>query len=1540
MALVTVQRSPSVSSCSSPPSSDSGAGVCVEDEDPNRNSRSLSECYFAGKGAALVLPPNERLRPCASNSTNSNSGNNSNVSSNGGHHGRRVSASGSDIQQHLQSMFYLLRPEETLKMAVKLETVHSGRTRYLVVVSCMGRQDAEESCLLGIDCNEKTTVGLVLRVLADTAITLDGDGGFSVSVCGRQHIFKPVSVQAMWSALQTLHKVSSKAREQNYFLGGLTHDWVSYYEQRIESDRSCLNEWHAMDSLESRRPPSPDSVRTKPREREETERVIRCTLKEIMMSVDLDEVTSKYIRGRLEEDLDMDLGEFKPFIDQEMLTILGQMDAATEIFDHVYLGSEWNASNFEELQKNGVHHILNVTREIDNFFPGMFNYLNVRVYDDEKTDLLKHWDNTFKYITRARKEGSKVLVHCKMGVSRSASVVIAYAMKAYNWDFKEAFEYVKQKRSCIKPNSSFISQLETYQGILDAMKNREKLQRSKSETNLKSPGLVAKAEQGAACSGPMGTTRQEPVSGPEFLPEALGTATSGEELRRTGGRPKSWSPDNSSTALLFLGNVTGPTSVSLEHLNLEGTSPVKQDTSPRIACSRLEIKPQERSPQDGISPALPATETTDAARNYNLNVRMPCGNGQAYSVSQNKVVYLPASCSQGKQCMSEVESSFTAAEVVVPSVKHRVNELELQNSHTNDAANKKVFLDRKGLVLNLMTQFESSGSKPSSPDAAEGEEEERQFSKTSEEDEQTAQFQMKLAPQMLTAVLVKKEIWDPGQKESPTVYAVEHIAPVTSSPPNSPVSHPTVPTNSDCLVWTSSTEMVEKRVHEPLSSKAEDVIFVSELKLGDTETVDRLSAQSKEVAGSKTLPRREGDPFSAQLDRVFEREERKQQRTVIPVTVPIPSATPPPPLLPLCVTEVSSEAPGRECPSRQSSWSSYDSAVVLGFQGEARDAPSRQSSWGSGDTRWTYGGGGTLPSRNSSWGSYDMRPPMQYVNERGEKQQPPIQTHLDDLFGSSSSGMFPYDRDEIPWYPGTVKRTKQKLEEGTSTVKRMCSDAQQRSESPSSPVIDSQDSPSPCPVRAGDSIPGVNVKLHGPRPYRSPSSDRLLPSTGFSFPSSDPHSSDLHSGNIGIPFEAQSPVMIHYASSPTLCSHHRMGSESDDSMSTSPASAEKMAISQPNITFIDSASADNRLAEETVSQQSSAISRQTDFAREYCSTVVVPDSLPQTLCSLSASAPTTSSVSLVEGVETQTPPSHSLPSVSSVCLIPHDLSAAVSCETVSETSPCIINTTQCASVKHQKRVLENLTNVARRSISVDSSADVTKDTNVLSRSPEVLDSQKSVSGLVKNLKKEFEAKSVNKTEKCGITTTELSAGESEQKRPSDGVKARSLPSSPISSHPECKSPGPASTVEDLSVKVLVGKYEVSKNTVGQSDSPPLGCRQRLSESETVPRRTLSSQQQPPVPLRKSSLEIQYIQNNANKHSSLLVRNLRNGNEGSSARPPVVPHVRSCVGPSPSVVVASVVAKAASKKQQQGKTHPLARLTINKPRHTNTVYNTM
>ena len=51
---------------------------------------------------------------------------------------------------------------------------------------------------------------------------------------------------------------------------------------------------------------------------------------------------------------------------------------------------------------SSVGYILNVTREIDNFFPESFTYMNIRVYDVEATDLLPHWNDTYNFINTAR----------------------------------------------------------------------------------------------------------------------------------------------------------------------------------------------------------------------------------------------------------------------------------------------------------------------------------------------------------------------------------------------------------------------------------------------------------------------------------------------------------------------------------------------------------------------------------------------------------------------------------------------------------------------------------------------------------------------------------------------------------------------------------------------------------------------------------------------------------------------------------------------------------------------------------------------------------------------------------------------------------------------------------------------------------------------------------------------------------------------------------------------------------------------------------
>ena len=65
---------------------------------------------------------------------------------------------------------------------------------------------------------------------------------------------------------------------------------------------------------------------------------------------------------------------------------------------------------------DSVGYILNITREIDNFFPGLFEYYNIREYDEEQASLLRHWDDTYRFINQA-----KYVVHDTQPHTRTAS---------------------------------------------------------------------------------------------------------------------------------------------------------------------------------------------------------------------------------------------------------------------------------------------------------------------------------------------------------------------------------------------------------------------------------------------------------------------------------------------------------------------------------------------------------------------------------------------------------------------------------------------------------------------------------------------------------------------------------------------------------------------------------------------------------------------------------------------------------------------------------------------------------------------------------------------------------------------------------------------------------------------------------------------------------------------------------------------------------------------------------------------------------------
>lgn len=50
------------------------------------------------------------------------------------------------------------------------------------------------------------------------------------------------------------------------------------------------------------------------------------------------------------------------------------------------------------------------------------------------------------FIANARRQGGKVYVHCVQGISRSATIILAYKIFSEQCTYQEGYEYLKERR--------------------------------------------------------------------------------------------------------------------------------------------------------------------------------------------------------------------------------------------------------------------------------------------------------------------------------------------------------------------------------------------------------------------------------------------------------------------------------------------------------------------------------------------------------------------------------------------------------------------------------------------------------------------------------------------------------------------------------------------------------------------------------------------------------------------------------------------------------------------------------------------------------------------------------------------------------------------------------------------------------------------------------------------------------------------------------------------------------------------------------------
>jgi dual specificity phosphatase 12 len=142
------------------------------------------------------------------------------------------------------------------------------------------------------------------------------------------------------------------------------------------------------------------------------------------------------------------------------------MFTADKIDDNgVWLGDIAASENIQALDTHQISHILTILDYQPIHTDKNRTYLHIHAEDFQSTDLLTNeFEKCFQFIDKAIEQGHQVLIHCRAGISRSATIATMYLMRKYSLTREQALERLINKRRhwLVMPNDGFLRQLDLF----------------------------------------------------------------------------------------------------------------------------------------------------------------------------------------------------------------------------------------------------------------------------------------------------------------------------------------------------------------------------------------------------------------------------------------------------------------------------------------------------------------------------------------------------------------------------------------------------------------------------------------------------------------------------------------------------------------------------------------------------------------------------------------------------------------------------------------------------------------------------------------------------------------------------------------------------------------------------------------------------------------------------------------------------------------------------------------------------------------------
>ncbi|KAI1940704.1 tyrosine/serine/threonine protein phosphatase pps1 [Ophidiomyces ophidiicola] len=152
----------------------------------------------------------------------------------------------------------------------------------------------------------------------------------------------------------------------------------------------------------------------------------------------------------------------------------------SRILPYMYLGNLTHANNPELLRALGIKRVLSIGEPVSwpdeehkSWDPDSVTMID-DVQDNGVDPLIKELDRCLKFIEKGKLDGTATLVHCRVGVSRSATICIAEVMASLGLSFPRAYCFVRARRLnvIIQPHLRFVYELLKWDEYLQQKRNQ------------------------------------------------------------------------------------------------------------------------------------------------------------------------------------------------------------------------------------------------------------------------------------------------------------------------------------------------------------------------------------------------------------------------------------------------------------------------------------------------------------------------------------------------------------------------------------------------------------------------------------------------------------------------------------------------------------------------------------------------------------------------------------------------------------------------------------------------------------------------------------------------------------------------------------------------------------------------------------------------------------------------------------------------------------------------------------------------------------